>query len=357
MLPLTGPSFLIDQSRTERNISRMLQKCEHHGVSLRPHFKTHQSLEVGRWFRNQGIDKIAVSSFSMAKFFADDGWIDITVAFPVNLLEIDLIVALSKKVRLHILADNPDTVAFITRYAELKAGVMIEIDAGYGRSGIHVSKVSVIQELARMIEQSDHLRFEGFLSHAGNTYQARNKMEVLAVHSSMLVQLNELKSRFLISYPDIILSYGDTPTASLADDFGGIDELRPGNFVFYDLMQQRIGSCSYDDISVAMACPVVGVYPDREQVAVYGGGVHFSKEFVESEGIRNYGQMVKWNGSTWGDIVANCFLSGLSQEHGIVEISDPMLLSKLKPGDLLYFLPVHSCMTAEAMRNYCTMFI
>jgi len=33
-----------------------------------------------------------------------------------------------------------------------------------------------------------------------------------------------------------------------------VDEIRPGNFVFYDLMQYRIGSCSVGQIAVAMAC-------------------------------------------------------------------------------------------------------
>jgi hypothetical protein len=37
----------------------------------------------------------------------------------------------------------------------------------------------------------------------------------------------------------------------------GATEIRPGNFVFYDLMQQNIGACSIDDIALRVLCPVI----------------------------------------------------------------------------------------------------
>jgi len=69
----------------------MVQKAKSNHVILRPHFKTHQSRIIGKWFKKAKVDKIAVSSFSMAEYFANDGWKDITVAFPVNIREIEKI--------------------------------------------------------------------------------------------------------------------------------------------------------------------------------------------------------------------------------------------------------------------------
>ncbi|MDD4646297.1 MAG: alanine racemase, partial [Bacteroidales bacterium] len=69
----------------------MAAKASRSGVIFRPHFKTHQSLTIGRWFREAGTRYITESSLVAAGYFASDGWNDITVAIPVNLREIDQI--------------------------------------------------------------------------------------------------------------------------------------------------------------------------------------------------------------------------------------------------------------------------
>jgi len=111
--------------------------------------------------------------------------------------------------------------------------------------------------------------------------------EIIDVHKKSEEQLIILKERYKAKYPDLILSIGDTPTCSVAEDFSGIDEIRPGNFVFYDLSQYQIGSCTIDQIAVAMACPIVAIHETRNEIVIYGGGVHFSKERLEDEKIRN----------------------------------------------------------------------
>ena len=60
-----------------------------------------------------------------------------------------------------------------------------------------------------------------------------------------------------------IFSIGDTPAMSVVDNFDVIDEIRPGNFVFYDVMQQNIGFCYFEDIAVALAVQVVAKHPER----------------------------------------------------------------------------------------------
>ena len=67
----------------------MAAKAKNNNIIFRPHFKTHQSKKVGEWFREEGVDKITVSSVSMAKYFIEHNWKDITIAFPFNILEID----------------------------------------------------------------------------------------------------------------------------------------------------------------------------------------------------------------------------------------------------------------------------
>ena len=95
------------------------------------------------------------------------------------------------------------------------------------------------------------------------------------------------------------MSTCDSPSCSIINDFTDIDVIRPGNFVFYDLTQLNIGSCNFDQIAVAMACPVVAKHRNRQEIIIYGGGVHFSKEFIEIKNEKVYGLLVKLTENGW----------------------------------------------------------
>ncbi len=81
----------------------------------------------------------------------------------------------------------------------------------------------------------------------------------------------------------MIISLGDTPGCTIADDFYSVDEIRPGNFVFFDLVQNSIGSAGIDEIAAVLVCPVVAVHKKRNEIIIYGGGVHLSKESLKDD--------------------------------------------------------------------------
>ena len=87
IIPVIEPTMVLNEEICKSNIARMAQKAKAAGVTFRPHFKTHQSREIGEWFRASGVEKITVSSLNMAMKFAEWGWNDITVIFPINCLE------------------------------------------------------------------------------------------------------------------------------------------------------------------------------------------------------------------------------------------------------------------------------
>ncbi|MBN1949779.1 MAG: alanine racemase, partial [Bacteroidales bacterium] len=86
---ITKPTLLLDKAKCLRNIEKMSHRARRANVGFRPHFKTHQSIEIGNWYRDFGVSRITVSSFDMAEYFARAGWQDILVAFPFNPLEIN----------------------------------------------------------------------------------------------------------------------------------------------------------------------------------------------------------------------------------------------------------------------------
>ena len=350
---ITKPTLILDEKRCRKNIEEMVSKVRRNKVDFRPHFKTHQSLEIGRWFKELDVNKITVSSLSMAEYFSAE-WDDITVAFPVNILEISTINKLARKIRLNLLVESVDTAEFLRANLENEVGVFLKIDVGYHRTGIPPTKVEKIDEIIEISTKSNVLKFKGFLTHAGHSYECRLKEEVLSVHYRSVKLLNPLKARYKEEYPNLIISVGDTPTCGVVEDFSMFDEIRPGNFVFYDLSQQQIGSCEIDQIAVALACPIVAIQEDRNEIVIYGGGVHFSKERLEDDDLETiYGIVVENVGSTWGDPIPDFYVKNLSQEHGVVSVP-ASLVSEYSVGDILYVLPVHSCMTANLMKSYLT---
>jgi D-serine deaminase-like pyridoxal phosphate-dependent protein len=162
-----------------------------------------------------------------------------------------------------------------------------------------------------------------------------------------------LNSQYSDRYPELFISLGDTPSCSISDDFSRVDEIRPGNFAFYDLTQHKIGSNSIDQIAVALACPIVAKHKERSEIVVYGGGVHLSKDRLEDEEGVIYGRVVEQNDNGWGDLIPDTYVSSVSQEHGIITMPTD-LIDQYSIGDLLYVLPVHSCMTADLMKEYYT---
>ena len=349
---ISKPTLLLDKNKCKKNIRLMAEKTKKHKLIFRPHFKTHQSAEIGEWFREAGVSKITVSSVTMAMYFVNHGWKDILIAFPVNIREIGQINNLSKKVTLSLTIESVFTANYLEDKLTNEAGVYIKIDTGYHRTGILPDDFMEIREILDIIKKSGKLKFIGFLSHAGHTYNAKNKEEIIKIHYSSILQLNILKSEFIGDFPELIISIGDTPSSSLATDFTGVDEIRPGNFVFYDLMQYYLGSCAIKNIAVALACPVVAKHQERNEIVIYGGAVHLSKEYiVDKTNPKLFGHVVKLSENIWDTPLLGTYLSNLSQEHGIIKTTG-RFFNDINIGDVIGILPVHSCLTANLSKEY-----
>ena len=352
---ITRPTLLVNIAQVERNIQRMVGKTAAAGVILRPHFKTHQSAAIGQLFHAHGVRHITVSSLDMALYFAEAGWQDITVAIPANVREIDKINTLAQRIKLGLLVENPTTAAILAQQVAHPVQIWLEVDTGYGRTGVWHEDTAAIAAILDHLRSAPDLQWAGVLTHAGHSYRARSKAELTAVHEETLGRMQAVQ-QFVLGqgWPTCPISIGDTPTATALDDWAGVAELRPGNFVFYDLMQAQIGVCASEEIAVAVACPVIALYPQRQQVMLYGGAVHFGKEqLVEANGRIVYGYLADSTPqSPFGAAVPTAALTALSQEHGTLTIADPALLGHIRVGDVLTILPVHSCLTADLYDNY-----
>jgi D-serine deaminase-like pyridoxal phosphate-dependent protein len=344
------PTLMIHCATVRENIRMMVEKAAKLGVKLRPHFKTHQSREIGDWFKAAGVDRITVSSIEMATYFADGGWTDITIAFPINPRAIKDINALAKRVQLGVLISDRTVLTGLSTQLEAQVNAWVEIDTGDGRSGVAWDKADEIAATVAAIHQCPNLKFAGLLGHAGYTYRSHGQADVHKAHTRDIERLRAAAASLRTRISDkFLVSTGDTPGCSLGLDFEGADEIRPGNFVFYDIQQQQIGSCDFKQIAVAMAAPVVAVYPERSEVVLHAGGVHLAKDVLPGTPYGSiYGRIALPTKSHWSAPVEGCYVRSISQEHGIAVLS-PELMQQVRVGDLLAVLPVHSCMTADLM--------
>ncbi|WP_018126422.1 alanine racemase [Balneola vulgaris] len=340
------PKLLLHTERALNNIQMMADKASENGLKFRPHFKTHQSHEIGNWFKEYPIDGITVSSVSMAEYFARYGWQSITVAFPLNINKVGRINKLASNIDLRVLAVSVDALKITEPVIEHEVGIYIELDPAYGRSGVDMNASSDIISIIDYIKASKAFRFEGFYMHAGHSYRNRGKKELVLFSNALVQRIKEFKKEF--PYP---ICFGDTPSCSVLDDFTDIDQISPGNFVFYDWIQTQIGSCDPSKIAVAMQCDVVTKYENRNEILIHGGAVHFSKDSdMQAVGLPYFGQVIDQN---W-EVIPGVILKSVSQEHGIIQCT-PEYFDQTIIGESIHIYPIHSCLTADLMGHYYTL--
>ncbi|MCP4220235.1 MAG: alanine racemase [bacterium] len=355
-MTITKPTLVVDKKKALKNIEKIKEKIARtkNSVRFRPHFKTHQSAAVGELFREQGIDTITVSSVEMASYFAANGWTSITIAVLVNRHEMESINRLAGALHLELLLDSVETALFLEKNLKHNVDVWIKIDTGYHRTGVEWNKKEEAADIAKAVNTCSKMRLKGLLTHSGHAYSASSPADLKAIYRDTITKMSRLQ-KYLAEegFSACEISVGDTPTCSVVGRFEGADEIRCGNFIYYDLMQKALGACVEKEIAAAVACPVIGKYPNRNHLVVYGGAVHLSKEFiVDGEGYKMYGlpALAKKTGTGWKEVAKNSYVASLSQEHGVIN-ADDSLLEQVNVGDILYILPVHSCLTANLLRD------
>ncbi len=340
---LPTPALLLDRAKLERNLARMADRARRLGVRLRPHVKTHKSVAIGRRQLELAASGITVSTLEEAATFARAGFDDVTWAFPVILSRLDEMARIADRIRLDVLVDSLAAVEALESL-DRPLSVFLKVDCGYHRAGVDPAS-GLARQLAQRIEQSAGLRFAGLLTHAGQAYQRRGREELLEVarqERDLLVELAEALRADGIAVPTV--SIGSTPTMSVVDHLDGVDEIRPGNYAFYDLSQVVFGSCEVTDCALTVLASVVSAQPGSRRGVIDAGALALSKD----AGPTDLGHDVM--GAIYADYHAGRLdesrrLVGLSQEHGLVE-------GRFTVGERVRVLPNHSCLTAAQFDTY-----
>jgi D-serine deaminase-like pyridoxal phosphate-dependent protein len=354
---LSTPAALVDLAVLERNVERMAETARRLGVRLRPHVKTHKTVEAARLQVRGQFGGITVSTFAEAAFFADAGFRDITYAVPSAPARLAEAAALAARLdSFNLLVDHPDAAAALeatARERRLKLGVFLKVDCGAHRAGVDPKREESVAFAIRLAS-SPHLVLRGILTHAGQAYRCRNAAEIREVAATERDVMVRFAAKLRAAgVPVEEVSIGSTPTLAVAADLSGITEVRPGNYVFFDATQAAIGSCSLDDVAFTVLVSVIGSYPERGEVVVDGGALALSKDLgpTHVDPACGFGLVRSADGralSAWRVV-------SLSQEHGVLRRAPEAGPASFPIGAKLRIVPNHSCLAAAMFERYAVL--
>lgn len=350
LLALETPRVVLDSRVILANISAAQDIAHRNAVMLRPHVKTHKSVQIAAWQIAAGASGVTAAKPSEALAFIQARVPSVTVAYPMvdeRKIARVLQAGLAHAVDVRFVADSEAGLAALAAQAsrfDLTVPVYIEIDVGLNRCG--VSPVgSKVEDLARRLASHRSLGFKGLLSHAGHAYGARGPDQVREVAAAERSLLVDLCARLAdLGLPCEEVSVGSTPTHYLNAGFVGLTESRPGNYVFMDLMQVALGVAQPRDIGLSVLATVVSVN-DKFAIVDAGSKVLSSDGAPHGAGtLSGYGLAFAL-GSEEPVPIPVC---RLSEEHGFLDHRE----RPLRVGSKVKIVPNHSCPVANLAETY-----
>lgn len=319
-----APIVLVDVM--QQNIDRMQRFADDQGLGLRPHVKTHKCPEVGRRQVNAGATGITAGNVGEAEVFADAGFSDIFLAYPIwpSGTKGDRIRRLAQQIALRVGVDSieaVDALAVAMGDDASQLQVVVEVDCGARRSGAPPEAAGDIARAAR----DRGLVPVGVYTYPGQGCTGPDAREPAAqAQENALTQA--VRSLAEAGVTAQVVSAGSTPTVAFSTG-GVITEIRPGEYVFCDLDNARLGSCDAEQVALFVAATVVSTWVP-EQVILDVGTKALGREGNADKG---YGGVDGWN----------CVLAKLNEYHGFAAFSGGS--ARPPVGAVVPVVPNHVC--------------
>jgi D-serine deaminase-like pyridoxal phosphate-dependent protein len=330
--PLDTPLIAVDLDLLKRNITEMAALAANHGVSLRPHAKTHNSPQVARMQIDAGAVGLTCAKLGEAEVLVDQGDVtDVLIAYPiVGEIKIRRLLSLLDRARIVVAVDTHEAAAALSRAISANGrtlDIYLEVNTGQDRAGARVGQEAA--DLAAAISRLPGLHLAGVMTHEGHAgFSAPEEIAGIAENAGKaLVDTAERIRSDGIEVAQV--SVGSTPASWFTPRVAGITEMRPGTYVFHDnnaFRHGRVGPhlCAARVVSTIVSRPA----PDR---AIIDAG---SKALAldPSPSHPGHGYIVGHRGAT---------IARLSEEHGVVTLPDDEI--GFDVGDRVEIIPNHIC--------------
>jgi D-serine deaminase-like pyridoxal phosphate-dependent protein len=337
-MELDTPVVVVDLDILEHNLQAMADLCRHAGVALRPHVKTHKTVEIGRRQLELGACGITVAKLGEADALAAHGFHDILIAYElIGEHKMRRLVNLLQRIpdlKVTVAVDGVPGAAALSD-AGVQAGkaipAVIEIDTGLGRAGVSSTEEAV--SLARHMRLFPGIAVAGIFTHEGQVQRGgQDGMEERsrAAAAMMLATASAIRH---IGLDCPVVSMGSTPSARWIAGASGVTEIRPGTYVFNDRSQRDLGVVSEECCALTILATVISVQPGG-RVTLDAGSKTLSSDGVSRLG--DYGVILE-------DSEAR--LSVCSEEHGHLDTSRSS--RPYQVGERVHILPNHVCVVVN----------
>ncbi|HLX24297.1 MAG TPA: alanine racemase [Usitatibacter sp.] len=346
------PALLLEAEKLERNCARMRDRVRGKGAMLRPHVKTAKCVEVTRIALGASSGPITVSTLREADEFFEMGFNDILYAVGIVPSKVPRVAELERRgAKVGVIVDSVEAAKGLVD-ASAKAGIriptLVEIDSDGHRAGIKPGDKTLL-EVANVLGPS----LAGLMTHAGDSYNCEGPDCIREVaereRNATVSAAMTLRSR---GHACAVVSVGSTPTATFAETFSGVTEVRTGVYMFQDLVMAGLGVCAIDDIAISVLASVIGHQRDKNWILTDAGWMAMSRDrgTQKQKVDQGYGLVCDAGGAPIDDLI----VIDSNQEHGIVARRDggAIDLAKYPVGSLLRVLPNHACATAAQHSHY-----
>ncbi len=327
------PVGYVDLSRVRRNARRVARYASEHGLSWRPHIKTHKSIEIARIQLEEGARGLTVATPREAEVMARVTP-DILLAYPpVGAARLRRIVALPGSLDLKVALDSIealDALAAASAAAARTTGVLVEQDVGLRRVGVATAEDVVA--LARRAADTKGVSFRGVLFYPGHVRGAfaAQAPELARVADGLRRTLDALDAAGL--RPEIV-SGGSTPTLWHSHEIEGLTEIRAGSCIFYDREAMAVGVATADEVAYTVLTTVVSTAVPGQAV-VDAGSKALAREARGGDG--GYGVLLDR---------PEVVVSSLSEEHGVLDLSGSAWRPRI--GERVRIVPNHVCVSVN----------
>ena len=358
-----SPAFVVSLPKLKHNCERLLKLAKERNVNLRPHVKTHKTIQAAKLQTlNLKTPQIVASTLSEVRFFAQGGFRDITYGVPITPNKLDLAADVLKTIDvLHLFVDQKSHLEAVVKHAQknnIRWSVFLKVDTGYHRHGIDPRQdTKRVLELVRLLNESESqgsITFYGLYSHSGHAYGGKTEAETESVVQEEVDVMNYLVDLIEKNHlkPPPVVSIGSTPSCThLPRNLGRVNEIHPGNYSFFDQQQVDLKSCTPDEIAGYVIARVTSTYPLSGTFTTDCGALGLSKDKISTQlpllPDRGFGILTDY---------PHLYVASVSQEGGIIKSHDPHTLpidySKFTVGTIIRINPNHSCLTSACYEKY-----
>ena len=223
---LDTPCAVVDLDVMENNLRRCQTYLDRHGLSLRPHIKTHKIPEFAHLQIKLGAKGVNCQKLGEAEVMVDAGISDILLTYNlIGQTKLDRLVALARRADIKVVADSKDVIQGLSSAmsrAGLALAVLVECDTGTQRCGVTSPTDAVT--LAQAIDRAPGLKFKGIM-----TYPPKNSV---AKTNAWLTEAVDLCKRSQLAVETV--SNGGTPDLYSAHEVTVATEHRPGTYIYSD---------------------------------------------------------------------------------------------------------------------------